>query len=368
MEILENAGDLSLRIDDILELLDLKWFRSIRSFLEFTVKHIHPDEKMTFAYLNKDEVPVLCGWDEWKEWWKREGDRCQVKYDRIDDWEIETRFKGLALLSTVHRSFGRSAFLVLESPLMELATSEPRNLRSRFMQRSSKGSSQENLKRNRRMNTCFLKASASSFHPMLIFAPDGLASRNGKTYRADCHCGDQASMAPEALKPGSGFSRRQVPNVQVFLVGGGDRDPLAIDEFAANVARAGSFKATELVMAPGADITQCADALRKNGIYLEGAADFVPLNFSSRNLPPPPSLASGSWRTSRSKVTSESPLVRDKESLPVSRCCNRWRRKRNTPIQSLESGLYLRNASGKEFGKRRKIAESGAFHIVRLRF
>src|SRR6266436_10047488 len=108
-------------------------------------------------------------------------------------------FKAVALLSTVHRSFGRSAFLVPESSLMELGTSEPRNLRSRFMQRSSKGSSQENLKRNRRMNTCFLKASASSFHPMLIFAPDGLASRNGKTYRADCHCGDQASMA---LKPG----------------------------------------------------------------------------------------------------------------------------------------------------------------------
>ena len=49
---------------------------------------------MTFAYLNKDGVPVLCSWYEWKEWWKREGDRCQVKYDRIDDWEIETRFQG----------------------------------------------------------------------------------------------------------------------------------------------------------------------------------------------------------------------------------------------------------------------------------
>ena len=58
------------------------------------MKHIDPDEKMTFAYLNKDEVPVLCSWYEWKEWWKREGDRCQVKYDRIDDWEIETRFQG----------------------------------------------------------------------------------------------------------------------------------------------------------------------------------------------------------------------------------------------------------------------------------
>jgi hypothetical protein len=66
----------------------------VRSLIEFAVKHIDPDEKMTFAYLNKDEVPVLCGWDEWKEWWKSEGNRCQVKYDRIDDWEIETRFQG----------------------------------------------------------------------------------------------------------------------------------------------------------------------------------------------------------------------------------------------------------------------------------
>jgi len=48
-------------------------------------------------------------------------------------------FKAGALLSTVHRSFGMSAFLVAESSLMELGTSERRNLRSRFMQRSSKG-------------------------------------------------------------------------------------------------------------------------------------------------------------------------------------------------------------------------------------
>ena len=65
-----------------------------RSIIGFTVKHIDPDEKMTFAYLNKDGVPVLCGWYEWKEWWKREADRCQVKYDQIDDWEIETGFQG----------------------------------------------------------------------------------------------------------------------------------------------------------------------------------------------------------------------------------------------------------------------------------
>jgi hypothetical protein len=54
-------------------------------------------------------------------------------------------------------------------------------------------------------------------------------------------------------------------------------DIAATDEFAASVARRGSFKATELVMAPGADLNQCADALRKNGIYLEGVANFVPV-------------------------------------------------------------------------------------------
>jgi hypothetical protein len=53
-------------------------------------------------------------------------------------------------------------------------------------------------------------------------------------------------------------------------------DALVTDEFPASVARQGSLKATELVMAAGADINQCADALRKNGIYLEGAVNFVP--------------------------------------------------------------------------------------------
>jgi len=62
--------------------------------IKSTVKHIDPDEIMNFAYLNKDEVPVLCSWYEWKEWWKREGDRCYVKYDRIRRWEIETSFHG----------------------------------------------------------------------------------------------------------------------------------------------------------------------------------------------------------------------------------------------------------------------------------
>ena len=67
----------------------VRFYHFYRSIIKVTVKHIDPDEKMTFAYLNKDEVPVLYNWYEWKEWWTREGDRC-----RIDDWEIETRFQG----------------------------------------------------------------------------------------------------------------------------------------------------------------------------------------------------------------------------------------------------------------------------------
>jgi hypothetical protein len=42
------------------------------------------------------------------------------------------------------------------------------------------------------------------------------------------------------------------------------------------IARAKSFKATELVMAPEPTCEDGADQLRKNGIYLEGMANFVP--------------------------------------------------------------------------------------------
>jgi hypothetical protein len=64
---------------------------------DFSTEEINPDERATHAYLNKDGIPILCSWHEWKEWWKREGDRCQIKYDRIDDWEIETRFQGCSV-------------------------------------------------------------------------------------------------------------------------------------------------------------------------------------------------------------------------------------------------------------------------------
>src|SRR4029077_15663168 len=55
-------------------------------------------------------------------------------------------FRAVALLRTVHRSFGRSAF-ILQRGQVKRGTSEPRKLHWRFMQRSSKGSSQENSSR-----------------------------------------------------------------------------------------------------------------------------------------------------------------------------------------------------------------------------
>jgi hypothetical protein len=111
--------------------------------------------------------------------------------------------------------------------------------------------------------------------------------------------------------------------VQVFLVGGGDRDPLATDEFAATVARAGSFKATELVTAPGADMTQMRGCLAQERDLPERSCRLCArLIFLAETCLPPPGLASGSWRTSRSKVTSESPLVRDRQ---CSAGQNAWR-------------------------------------------
>jgi len=62
----------------------------------------------------------------------RKGDRCQVKYDRSMTGKSRPDFKAGALLSTVHRSLGCPLFLVPESSLMELGTSERRNLRIAF--------------------------------------------------------------------------------------------------------------------------------------------------------------------------------------------------------------------------------------------
>src|ERR1700751_1728300 len=101
------------------------------------MEHIDPDERMTFAYLDKDEVPVLCSWFEWKERGKREADRCQLRYDRIDDWEIDTRFQGCSTALDGPPLFWK----VSSSQARHFGT---RKLHWRFMQRSSKGSSQDN--------------------------------------------------------------------------------------------------------------------------------------------------------------------------------------------------------------------------------
>jgi hypothetical protein len=55
------------------------------------------DERATYACLDKDGIPFLCGRDEWEQWLDREGERSQIQFDRIDGWEIETRFQGISV-------------------------------------------------------------------------------------------------------------------------------------------------------------------------------------------------------------------------------------------------------------------------------
>jgi hypothetical protein len=56
------------------------------------------EERATFAYLNNEDIVVFCSWSEWRRWYETEGDRCTVKFDRIDDWEIKTRFTGCSVV------------------------------------------------------------------------------------------------------------------------------------------------------------------------------------------------------------------------------------------------------------------------------
>jgi hypothetical protein len=55
------------------------------------------DEKGTFAYLRSDGLPEACNWSQWKNWFESGGERlCRIKYDRVDEWGIETRFEGFS--------------------------------------------------------------------------------------------------------------------------------------------------------------------------------------------------------------------------------------------------------------------------------
>ena len=88
---------------------------------------------------------------EWKEWWKREADRCQLRYDRIDDWEIETRFQGCSTAPDGPPLFWRVSFYTLTGPreARHFGTKEAAlAFHAEVVERgSSKGSSQENSSR-----------------------------------------------------------------------------------------------------------------------------------------------------------------------------------------------------------------------------
>lgn len=47
-----------------------------------------------YAYLDEHDTPVECSRAEWWAWWEREGNRCQIEYDRVGGLEIEMRFQG----------------------------------------------------------------------------------------------------------------------------------------------------------------------------------------------------------------------------------------------------------------------------------
>src|ERR1700730_11416876 len=74
-----------------------------------------------------------------------------ARLDMIESTTGRSRpdFRGLAPLSTVHRSFGRSTS-ILQRGQVKRVTSEPRKMHSHFMERSSKGSCQENSSRRER--------------------------------------------------------------------------------------------------------------------------------------------------------------------------------------------------------------------------
>ena len=79
------------------------------------MEHIDPDERMTFAYLDKDEVPVLCSWFECLSG-RNGGNAKQIgaSLDMIESMTGRSRpdFRAVALLRTAHRSFGESAFIL----------------------------------------------------------------------------------------------------------------------------------------------------------------------------------------------------------------------------------------------------------------
>jgi hypothetical protein len=58
---------------------------------------IDPSQTITFAYLGREGIPVLCNRLEYREWYKRKGDRWEIEFDCVGDWEIRTHFIGWAI-------------------------------------------------------------------------------------------------------------------------------------------------------------------------------------------------------------------------------------------------------------------------------
>ena len=58
-------------------------------------KAFHEDD-YTFAYLDKNDVPVLCNHARFMEWWNSKP-RWQIKTDVLHGWEVMTTFDGMSI-------------------------------------------------------------------------------------------------------------------------------------------------------------------------------------------------------------------------------------------------------------------------------
>jgi hypothetical protein len=70
-------------------------FRSIIGRSGYTDEETRMSE-ITFAILNSDGVPEVCDFEQWERWFFECGgrDQMRIKRDLVNNWEIETFFRG----------------------------------------------------------------------------------------------------------------------------------------------------------------------------------------------------------------------------------------------------------------------------------
>jgi hypothetical protein len=56
------------------------------------------DDECVCAYLNDENVPVLCDLGTFLEWNPRNQERCQIRKDELNGWTVETCFSGMSFV------------------------------------------------------------------------------------------------------------------------------------------------------------------------------------------------------------------------------------------------------------------------------